>query len=182
MERGLNPHTKKAPLPHCALVVVVVSSKPGTAKKDKVRKKEQALRPGLFQLHTKDRATTPSPLPPGLVVPFPPPSRRGGRGQTTAPGSLRAQAPHPQPPSWLRSESPFSLPPPTSVTNTNTTTTTTRTSRPQLLTKAPRPALRQRRLNPGRKRKPGFGTHTELSSIRNSPSVHSDTQKSLLLI
>lgn len=110
-------------------------------------KKEQALLPGLFQLHTKDRATTPSPLPPGLVVPFPPPSRRGGRGRTTAPGSLRARAPHPLPPSWLRSEFPFSLPPPTSVTDTDTAAT--RTPWPHLLTKASRPALRPRRLKPG---------------------------------
>lgn len=152
MEQGLNPHTKKAPLPHCALVVVVGSPKPVTAKKDKVPKKEQALLPGLFQLHTKDRATTSSPLPPGLVVPFPPPSRRGGRGRTTAPGSLRARAPHPLPPSWLRSEFPFSLPPPTSVTDTDTDTAATRTPWPHFLTKAPRPALRPRRLKPGRKR------------------------------
>ncbi|XP_012500043.1 PREDICTED: synaptonemal complex protein 1 [Propithecus coquereli] len=47
-ERGLSRYTKKAPLPHCALP------------------------------HTKDRATTPSPRPPGLVVPVPPakPQRR----------------------------------------------------------------------------------------------------------
>lgn len=40
MEQALNPHTKKAPLPHCAVVVVVVPLKQVTTKKDKVLKKE----------------------------------------------------------------------------------------------------------------------------------------------
>lgn len=49
----------------------------------------------LFQHHTKDRATTPSPRPPGLVVPVPLSNHREGLSQTTTPSSLRARAPHP---------------------------------------------------------------------------------------
>ncbi|CAK6439160.1 unnamed protein product [Pipistrellus nathusii] len=132
MQQGISPytHTKEAPVPHCALP------------------------------HTKDRATTPPPRPPGLVVPVPPakPQRRKRPDYNSQ--QPPRPSPAPLPPSWLRSEPPFSLPPPNL---SHRRRHHARTPWSRLFVSALRPDARSLPSNTGRVGKPEAETQGEIS-------------------
>lgn len=128
----------------------------------------------LFQPHTKDRATTPPPRPPGLVVPVSSPSRRGESGQTTTPSSLRGLAPHPCLHLGCGRSLHFrSLPPLKSPPRPPRADTWSR-----LFVSALRPDVRPIQSNRGRVEKPEAETQGEIFPTRSSRSAHLDSEVS----